>query len=45
MSAEAGMRPENLQKIIGHAEFSTTANIYVHQDIDALKNEMAKLKK
>jgi integrase len=45
LSAEAGMRPENLQKIIGHADFSTTANIYVHQDIDALKNEMAKLKK
>lgn len=45
LSAEAGMRPENLQKIIGHADFSTTANIYVHQDIDALKNEMSKLKK
>ena len=45
LSAEAGMRPENLQKIIGHANFSTTANIYVHQDIDALKNEMSKLKK
>ena len=45
LSAEAGMRPENLQKIIGHADFSTTANIYVHQDIDALKVEMSKLRK
>ena len=45
LSAEAGMRPENLQKIIGHADYSTTANIYVHQDIDALIADMAKLKK
>lgn len=45
LSAEAGMRPENLQKIIGHADFSTTANIYVHQDIAALEQEMSKLKK
>ena len=45
LSAEAGMRPENLQKIIGHANFSTTADVYVHQDIDALRAEMARLKK
>lgn len=45
LSAESGMQPENLQKIIGHADYSTTANIYVHQDIDALKNEMSKLRK
>lgn len=45
LSAAAGMKAENLQKIIGHANYSTTANIYIHQDMDTLKEEMAKLKK
>lgn len=31
-----GMAPEILQKILGHADYSTTANIYVHTDIDEL---------
>lgn len=31
-----GMRPEILQKILGHADYSTTANIYVHSDIHEL---------
>lgn len=42
---EANLKPENLQKIIGHADFSTTANIYVHQDVEQLKREMGKIKK
>lgn len=33
---KAGMPPEILQKILGHADYSTTANIYVHTDIDEL---------
>ena len=45
LSASAGMRPENLQKIIGHADYSTTADIYIHKDISELKREMSKLKK
>lgn len=45
LSSAAGMRPENLQKIIGHANYQTTANIYIHQDIAALQSEMCKLKK
>ena len=45
MSAAAGIQPENLQKIIGHSDFSTTADIYVHQDTETLCAEMAKLKK
>lgn len=45
LSASAGMRPENLQKIIGHADYSTTADIYIHKDIAELKAEMSKLKK
>lgn len=45
LSASAGMRPENLQKIIGHADYSTTADIYIHKDISELIDEMSKLKK
>lgn len=45
LSASAGMRPENLQKIIGHADYSTTADIYIHKDVSELIDEMSKLKK
>lgn len=45
LSAEAGMPPEILQKIIGHADYSTTADIYVHKDIVALAAGMSKIKK
>lgn len=31
-----GMQPEVLQKILGHANYTTTANIYVHTDIEDL---------
>lgn len=30
------IEPEILQKILGHADYSTTANIYVHTDINEL---------
>ncbi len=33
---KAGMAPEILQKILGHSNYSTTANIYVHTDITEL---------
>jgi len=33
---KAGMPPEILQKILGHADYNTTANIYVHTDLDEL---------
>lgn len=45
LSAAAGMRPDDLQKIIGHAKYETTANIYVHKNIEQLTAEMSKLKK
>lgn len=32
----SGMPPEILQKILGHADYSTTANIYVHTDVEEL---------
>lgn len=43
LSAAAGMQPERLQKIIGHASYHTTADYYVHTDRDALTSEMSKL--
>lgn len=45
LSAAAGMRPDALQKIIGHADYATTAEIYVHKNIETLIEEMRRLKK
>ena len=39
----AGIKPEELQKIIGHAKYETTADIYIHEDVSALKSAIAKL--
>lgn len=33
---KSGMRPELLQRILGHADYSTTANIYLHTDTEEL---------
>lgn len=41
-AAATGMRPEILQKILGHADYSTTANIYIHADIDDLVKAVEK---
>lgn len=35
-AVRAGTRPELLQKILGHADYSTTAEIYVHSDTEDL---------
>ena len=43
LSVAAGVRPERLQKIIGHASYRTTADYYVHIDHQALSAEMGKL--
>lgn len=32
----AGIEPEQLQRILGHAQYSTTANIYLHTDAQQL---------
>lgn len=45
LSASAGMQPEKLQKIIGHANYITTAEIYIHQNVEELISEMGKIKK
>lgn len=45
LSVEAGMNPEDLQKIIGHAKFETTADIYVHENTERLQAAISVLKK
>lgn len=35
-AVKEGMAPELLQKILGHADYSTTANVYTHIDVDTL---------
>lgn len=35
-AVKEGMPPEILQKILGHADYSTTANVYTHIDIETL---------
>lgn len=37
LAANAGADPATLQKFLGHADFSTTANIYHHADLSALQ--------
>ncbi|MGN0173988.1 MAG: tyrosine-type recombinase/integrase [Acutalibacteraceae bacterium] len=34
----AGMPPEALQKIIGHAKYETTADIYIHENTEELQS-------
>ena len=45
LSARSGMRPDELQKIIGHANYSVTADVYIHKDINTLRTAMTALKK
>ena len=35
-TVKEGLPPEMLQKILGHADYSTTANIYTHIDAETL---------
>lgn len=35
-AVKEGTPPEILQKILGHADYSTTANVYTHIDIDTI---------
>lgn len=35
-AVKEGMAPEILQRILGHADYSTTANVYTHIDIDTI---------
>lgn len=42
-AVKSGMSPEILQKILGHADFSTTANVYTHMSPEDILSEMQKL--
>lgn len=42
MSA-AGVRPEDIQRIMGHTDYSMTANVYINQDESTLKDAIAKM--
>lgn len=44
MLSAAGARPEDIQKILGHTDYDTTANTYIHQSINTLKNAIGLLK-
>ena len=33
---KSGVAPEALQKILGHASYTTTASIYIHADAEQL---------
>lgn len=35
--SEAGVPPEDIQRIMGHADYSMTANVYINQDVDTLR--------
>lgn len=41
--AKAGASTKEIQLIMGHAEYSTTAQTYTHLDIEDLKNAMKKI--
>ncbi len=40
----AGARPEDIQAILGHADYSVTANTYINQDVSALTKSMSLVK-
>ena len=40
----AGARPEDIQQILGHSDYSETANTYINQDVTALHNAIALVK-
>lgn len=40
----AGARPEDIQKLMGHTDFSVTANTYINQDIEPLRQAVNMIK-
>ncbi len=43
LAVRAGVQPEALRTIIGHANYSTTVEIYTHTNLDMLKEELGKI--
>ena len=36
MAVQSGVKPELLQKILGHAEYSTTVDVYTHLGLNEI---------
>lgn len=45
LAVRAGVAPESLKEIIGHADYSTTVEIYTHADLPTLQEELCKMSK
>lgn len=43
MAVQSGVKPEILQKIIGHADYNTTIGVYTHLQINEILQEASKL--
>lgn len=43
LAVQAGVKPEILQRILGHADYNTTATIYTHLDKSAILSEAQKV--
>lgn len=43
LAVRAGVKPEALRAIIGHANYSTTVEIYAHANLPDLQSELAKI--
>ena len=41
--AAGGARPEDIQRILGHSDYSVTANTYINQDVSALTAAIEKM--
>lgn len=41
--AAGGARPEDIQRILGHSDYSVTANTYVNQDVNTLADAVSKM--
>jgi integrase len=39
----AGVQTKHIQELMGHADYSTTANIYTHPDVEALRRAIERL--
>lgn len=39
----AGADVTSIQKLIGHSDYNTTANIYTHPDMEKLRKEIEKI--
>ena len=43
LAVKSGVKPEILQRILGHSDYNTTATIYTHLDIAAILEESKKV--